>query len=135
MNFKPNIVVFVCNWCSYVASDTAGMKRKKYPAGIKLIKVMCSGRVDPQFVLKAFQNGADGVVILGCHPGDCHYKEGNYKAMKRAALLKRVIRELGIESDRFVLEWVSASEADRFANIINEIYTRIEKLGPLEVKK
>ncbi|MBU1078504.1 MAG: hydrogenase iron-sulfur subunit [Spirochaetes bacterium] len=134
MDFKPKIVIFVCNWCSYAAADGAGMKRAKYPAGIKLIRVMCSGRVDPQFILQAFHQGADGVMIMGCHPGDCHYKEGNYKALRRAKLLQKILDQLGVEGDRFKLEWVSASEADRFIKVVNEMYENVQKLGPLDYK-
>lgn len=132
MEFKPNIIAFVCNWCSYAAADTAGLKRSKYPANIKLIRVMCSGRVDPQFVLKAFKEGADAVMILGCHPGDCHYKEGNFKAFKRYALLKKIIADFGIEPQRLILEWVSASEADKFIEVVNKTYKQIQQLGPIK---
>lgn len=134
MDFKPTIVAYVCNWCSYAAADTAGMKRLKYPAGIKLIRVMCSGRVDPQFVLKAFKEGADGVMILGCHPGDCHYKEGNHKAYKRYVLLKNMMNDLGLEAGRLRLEWVSASEADRFIEVVNNMYNEIQQMGKLKLK-
>lgn len=135
MSFKPNIVAFVCNWCSYAAADNAGMKRAKYPANVKLIRVMCSGRIDPQFILKAFQEGADGVMILGCHPGDCHYLEGNYKTLRRAELLKCVLKDFGIEEDRFHREWVAASEADKFIEVVNQMNEKIIKLGPLSWNK
>ena len=130
MSFKPNIIAFVCNWCSYAAADTAGMKRSKYPANVKLIRVMCSGRMDPQFVLEAFKEGADGVMILGCHPGDCHYLEGNYKTLKRSILLEKVLKDFGIEDGRFRLEWVSASEADKFIEVVNRMDENIQKLSP-----
>jgi F420-non-reducing hydrogenase iron-sulfur subunit len=102
----------------------------KYPPNIDIIRVMCSGRVDPQFVLKAFQKGADGVLICGCHPGDCHYAEGNYKAARRVPLLKKMLAQMGIEEGRLQLEWVSASEGERFANVVNEMTDRVRKLGP-----
>lgn len=132
MDFKPKIVAFVCNWCSYAAADTAGMKRAKYPAEVKLIRVMCSGRVEPEFVLEAFQKGADGVMILGCHFGDCHYKEGNHKAYKRYLLFKRVLDSMGIDQERLTLEWVSASEADKFIEVVNKMYNKIKNLGPFK---
>ena len=134
MDFKPKIIAYVCNWCTYAAADQAGMKRSKYPAGVQLIKVMCSGRVDPQFVLKAYREGADGVMVLGCHPGDCHYKEGNYKALKRFTLFKNMLGDYGIDQDRFMLDWVAASEADKFTKVANEMYKKVEELGPLSLK-
>ena len=134
MDFKPSLIVYVCNWCSSVAADTAGRKREEYPAGIKLIKVMCSGRIDPQFILRSFEQGADGVMVLGCHPGDCHYIEGNYKALKRYKLLKNILSDFHIESERFQLEWVSASEADRFVDVVNKMYENIKKIGPINLK-
>ncbi len=128
--FEPRIVGFLCNWCSYSGADQAGTSRLKYPPNIDIIRVMCSGRVDPQFVLKAFQQGADGVLICGCHPGECHYAEGNYKAARRVPLLKKMLSQIGIEEGRLQLEWVSASEGERFATIVNEMTERIRKLGP-----
>ena len=129
--FEPKIVGFLCNWCSYAGADAAGGAHKDVPANLKVIRVMCSGRVDPQFVMKAFGDGADGVMILGCHPGDCHYKEGNYKALRRARLLEKLFKELGIEKERFRLDWVSASEGDKFSKITNEMVEILKKLGPL----
>jgi F420-non-reducing hydrogenase iron-sulfur subunit len=108
--FEPKIIGFLCNWCSYSGADAAGSARKTYPPNVRIVRLMCSGRVDPQFVLKAFQSGADGVMILGCHPGDCHYKEGNYKALRRFHLLRRVLNQLGIEGERLRIDWVSAKE-------------------------
>jgi len=128
--FEPRIVGFLCNWCSYSGADQAGTSRLKYPPNIDIIRVMCSGRVDPQFVLKALQQGADGVLICGCHPGECHYAEGNYKAARRVPLLKKMLSQIGIEEGRLQLEWVSASEGERFATIVNEMTERIRKLGP-----
>lgn len=131
MNFEPKIVGFLCNWCSYAAADLAGTSRMKYPPNVRIIRVMCSGRVDPAFILKAFAYGADGVLICGCHPGDCHYLEGNYKAARRIPLLKRALKQLGIEEERIQLEWVSASEGARFATIVKEMTDKLKELGPL----
>ncbi len=130
--FEPKIIGFLCNWCSYAGADAAGSARKTYPPNVRVIRVMCSGRVDPQFVLKAFQSGADGVIILGCHPGDCHYKEGNYNALRRFHLLRRIVSQFGIEEERLRLDWVSASEADKFVNTINDMVKKVKALGPLK---
>jgi len=121
----------LCNWCSYAGADAAGSARKTYPPNISVIRVMCTGRIDPQFVLKAFQSGADGVLILGCHPGDCHYKEGNYKALRRFHLLRRMLGQLGIDEGRFRLDWVSASEADKFVATVHDMVKTVKALGPL----
>ncbi len=129
--FEPKLVGFLCNWCSYTGADLAGTARMTYAPNLRIIRVMCSGRVDPQFVLKAFAEGADGVLISGCHPGDCHYQEGNYKALRRAKLLSRVLQEFGIEKERFRLEWVSASEGVKFQHVVNEFTEQVRKLGPL----
>ncbi len=131
MSFEPKIVGFMCNWCSYRGADLAGTSRMKSAPNVKTIRVMCSGRVDPQLVLRALQLGADGVLILGCHPGDCHYAEGNYKAARRIPLLKKMLAQFGIEDERVRLDWVSASEGDRFQKIVNEITEQIRVLGPL----
>lgn len=133
-DFKPTIVAFVCNWCSYAGADKAGEQKLDYPANIKLIRVMCSGRVDPQFVMDALRKGASGVMVLGCHPGDCHYRSGNIKAMKRFKLLTRVLGQFGIDRRRMRLDWVAAGEAERFREIANEMATAIQELGPLEIK-
>jgi len=132
--FEPRIVAFFCNWCTYTAADLAGISRLKYAANVRVIRVMCSGRVDPQFVLDAFASGADGVLIGGCHPGDCHYQEGNYKALRRVHLLKRVLRDLGIEEARFRLEWISASEGDKVRTVVNEMVQQVRELGPMKVE-
>ncbi|MCX8092769.1 MAG: hydrogenase iron-sulfur subunit [Candidatus Goldbacteria bacterium] len=134
-NFEPRIVAFLCRWCSYTGADLAGTSRIKYPANVVPIKVMCSGRVDPTFVLKAFADGADGVLICGCHPGDCHYDIGNYNMQKRAPLISKLLKEMGIEEKRFRLEWVSASEGDRFAEVVKEITEEVRNLGPLNWKE
>jgi F420-non-reducing hydrogenase iron-sulfur subunit len=132
MGFEPKIVGFLCNWCSYECADSAGRARKDYPANFRTIRVMCSGRIDPQFVMEAFRAGADGVIILGCYPGSCHYKEGNYKALRRYHLLKKMLVQLGIEEERFTLDWVSASEGGRFAKVVKETVERVRALGPIK---
>ena len=129
--FNPTIIGFACNWCCYAGADLAGTSRMKYPANLRIIRVMCSGRIDPQFLLKAFKDGADGVFIGGCHPGDCHYVSGNYKTEKRIFLLKNLLAGLGIEPERLELNWVSASEGQRFAEAVTAFTDRIRKLGPL----
>jgi len=131
MSFEPKIVGFMCNWCAYRGADLAGTSRMKSAPNVRTVRVMCSGRVDPQLVVKALQLGADGVLILGCHPGDCHYTEGNYKAARRIALLKKMLAQFGVEDERIRLDWVSASEGDRFKKIVNEITEQVRVLGPL----
>ncbi len=132
--FEPKIVAFFCNWCTYTAADLAGISRMKYAPNVRVIRVMCSGRVDPQFVLDAFARGADGVLIGGCHPGDCHYQNGNYKAMRRMRLLRRVLQQLGIEDSRFRLEWISASEGDKVRTVVNDMVEQVRTLGPLDLR-
>jgi F420-non-reducing hydrogenase iron-sulfur subunit len=132
--YEPRIVAFFCNWCTYLAADLAGTSRMKYAANARVIRVMCSGRVDPQFVMDAFAKGADGVLIGGCHPGDCHYQEGNYKALRRYRLLKRMLLGLGIEEERFRLEWISAAEADKLRDVMNEMVEQLRALGPAELE-
>jgi F420-non-reducing hydrogenase iron-sulfur subunit len=132
MSFEPKIVGFLCNWCSYGAADLAGTSRIKYSGNIRIIRVMCSGRVDPTFILKAFEKGADGVLVCGCHIGDCHYMEGNIKAARRIPLLKKMLTQLGIEDERLRLEWCSAAEGERFATIVDDMTERIRKLGPFD---
>lgn len=132
-NFEPKIVGFLCNWCSYSAADSVGNSRKTYPTNVNVVRVMCSGRVEPSFVIKAFKEGADGVMILGCHPGDCHYKEGNYKTMRRFPLLKKLLKQFGIENERICLDWVSASEGEKFISVINEFIGSVKNLGPLSL--
>ena len=129
-DFEPRIVGFLCNWCAYAGADLAGTSRLQYPANVDTIRVMCSGRVDPTFVLKAFQLGADGVLVCGCHRGDCHYSEGNYKAARRIPLLAKLAEQFGIEPERLRIEWVSASEGERFAAIVEEMTEQIRALGP-----
>jgi F420-non-reducing hydrogenase iron-sulfur subunit len=127
---EPRIVVFACNWCSYAGADLAGVSRIQYPLTVRIVRTMCSGRFDPDFALRAFEKGADGVLVLGCHPGDCHYVEGNLKAEKKAEMTARLLDALGIDPARFRLEWVSASEGSRFAEIVKELTETLEKLGP-----
>jgi F420-non-reducing hydrogenase iron-sulfur subunit len=133
--FEPKIVGFLCNWCSYAGADLAGISRMQYPTNVRVIRVMCSGRVDPGFILEAFKNGADAVLVAGCHlPSDCHYIAGNFKANRRIALLRKVLTEFGIEPERLRLEWISASEGDQFAKTIKELTEQIRKLGPSPLK-
>lgn len=134
-DFEPKIIAFLCNWCSYQAADLAGTSRIEYAANIRIIRVMCSGRIDPQFVLGAFERGADGVLIAGCHPGDCHYQEGNYKALRRHLLLKKMLAQLGMEKARLRLEWISASEGNKFARIADEFTEEVKKLGRLKISE
>lgn len=133
--FKPTIVSFLCNWCSYTGADLAGTSRMTYAPNIRVIRVMCSGRVDPTFVLTAFNEGADGVLICGCHPGDCHYHEGNYKCLRRYHLLQKYLQQMGIHKDRLRLAWVSASEGKQFAELADEITETVTALGPCKIKK
>ncbi|OYT61087.1 methyl-viologen-reducing hydrogenase subunit delta [Thermoplasmatales archaeon ex4484_30] len=130
MSFEPKIVAFLCNWCSYAGADLAGVSRLKYPPNVVPIRVMCSGRVDPEFILHALKKGADGVLIGGCHPGDCHYVSGNYRTRKRVTLMKKLLEEIGINPRRLRLEWISASEGDKFARVMTEFTEEIKKLGP-----
>jgi len=129
-SFEPKIVFFCCNWCSYAGADLAGTSRMQYSPNIRVIRVMCSGRVNPLFVIKALSIGADGVLVLGCHPGDCHYIEGNYKTMRRIPLLKKMLKQLGIDEERVRLEWVSASEGAKFAEVADGFTQSIRELGP-----
>ncbi len=130
MEFTPNIVGFACQWCTYAGADLAGSLRFQYPPSIKLIRVPCSGRVKPEFVLTALAQGADGVLIGGCHMGDCHYKEGNEKTQRRMGLLKKLIQDLGFEKDRFRVEWISGSEGQRFADVVSEFTETLKNMGP-----
>jgi F420-non-reducing hydrogenase iron-sulfur subunit len=128
--FQPKIVGFLCNWCSYAGADKAGAAQTPYPPNVSVIRVMCSGRADPQFVLQAFALGADGVMILACHPGDCHYKEGNYRAAQRHALLVHLLREAGIDERRLCMDYVSAGEGERFVTLVTSMVDTIKQLGP-----
>jgi len=129
--FEPVIIGFTCNWCSYRAADLAGTSRTKYSPNVRLIRLMCSGRLDPTFVFKALANGADGVMITGCHPGECHYLEQNYKAMRRFHLMRRTLQGLGVEPARIKLVWASAAEGAKFAHEVTSFVEEIRALGPL----
>ena len=128
---EPEIIGFLCNWCAYEAADSAGRSQKAYPANLKIIRVMCSGRVDPCLILEAFHQGADGVVLMACRRGECHYKTGNIQALKRHVLLIATLQTLGIETDRLRLEWISAADKDKFVQVACEMTERLQKLGPL----
>ena len=132
--FEPRIIVFACNWCSYAGIDLAGTSRIRYPHNIRVVKTMCSSRVTPEMVLDALKNGADGVLITGCHPGDCHYISGNYLTLRRYYLLKKFLKQMGLE-DRVALVWISASEGEKWAKVAKEFTEHIRKLGPLEIKE
>lgn len=134
-NFEPTIVSFLCNWCSYTGADLAGTSRMKYAPNVRIIRVMCSGRIDPTFVLKALREGADGVLICGCHPGDCHYHEGNYKCLRRYHLLQKYLQQMGIEQGRLRLEWISASEGKQFAELVDDFTEQVKNLGPSDIKQ
>lgn len=129
--FQPKILGFLCNWCSYAGADLAGVSRFQYPPTLRVIRVMCSGRVDPAFVLRSFSKGADGVMVLGCHPGDCHYATGNYYARNRVEMLKQLLSLAEIDPERLLLDWVSAGEGERFARVVTGFTVRIRALGPL----
>jgi len=133
-SFDPRILAFTCNWCSYAGADLAGTSRIDYSTNVRLIRVMCSGRVDPIHVLEAFRNGADGVLVTGCHPGDCHYMNGNTVAEMRVKFLKMYLEQLGIEPERLRLEWISATEGERFARIVDEMVEKMRELGPSSLK-
>jgi len=130
--WEPKIVAFLCNWCSYAGADLAGVSRIQYPPNIRVIRVPCSGRVNPAFLLRALQNGADGVLVSGCHPGDCHYISGNLVARRKFALLKELLEYAGIEPERVQFTWVSASEGGRFAAIVEKVVEAVRKIGPNE---
>ncbi len=135
MSFEPRILGLLCNWCSYTGADLAGTARMKYPPNVTSVRVMCSGRVDPGFILAALKNGADGVLVCGCHPGDCHYVEGNYKCLRRIPLTKIVLQGMGIDPRRLRLEWVSASEGARFKDVVTGFTEEIRSLGPLHLQE
>jgi F420-non-reducing hydrogenase iron-sulfur subunit len=128
--WEPKIVAFLCNWCSYAGADLAGTSRIQYPASIRVIRVPCSGRIDPLFILASLQKGADGVLVSGCHPGECHYLTGNYSARRKFALLKNLLEYMGLEEGRVQFSWVSASEGLRFAKVVEEVTARVRALGP-----
>ena len=129
--YEPRIVAFCCNWCSYAGADLAGTTRIQYPPNVRIVRVMCSGRVDPAFVLKAFELGADGVIVAGCHPADCHYINGNEKAAMRGDFLSSFLEDAGIEPQRFRIEWIAGSEGQKFATVIKEMVSELQRLGPI----
>lgn len=127
--FEPKIVGFFCNWCAYEGADSAGRARRTYPASLRVVRLLCSGRMDPHFILQAYREGADGIMVLGCHPGECHYKEGNYQALKRILLLKKMLPQFGIEEERLRIDWISTSEHEKFAQMVSKMVERIRELG------
>ena len=133
-DFEPTIVAFFCNWCTYTAADLAGTSRLSYPPNVKIVRMMCSGMVDPKFVIKALLEGADGVLISGCNPGDCHYINGNFKARRRVKLLREILPQLGFEPERLRLTWIAASDGVLLAETIHELVDRIKALGPSEAR-
>jgi F420-non-reducing hydrogenase iron-sulfur subunit len=133
--FEPRIIAFCCNWCSYAGADLAGGMRLKYAANIIPIRVMCSARVSPHFIIRAFQEGADGVLVAGCHIGDCHYLKGNYIAIKRVAILRGILDFLGISQERLLLEWIAGSEGDKYARVADEFTEKIKSLGPTPIRR
>jgi coenzyme F420-reducing hydrogenase delta subunit len=128
--FEPKIVAFLCNWCSYAGADLAGVSRLQYPPNVRIIRVMCSGRISPMIVLRALKDGADGVLVSGCHPGDCHYLKGNLFTRRNLQLLRSMLDYMGIEADRFQMSWVSASEGGKFADVVKTTVEKVRKLGP-----
>ncbi len=135
MEFKPRIIAFLCNWCSYTGADLAGTSRMDYKSNVRVVRVMCSGRIEPTFVLEAFIKGADGVLLCGCHPGDCHYHEGNYRCLRRYLLLQKHLVQMGIDKERLKLEWISASEGKQFAELVNSYTETLSELGPSKIKE
>ncbi|NYT03902.1 MAG: hydrogenase iron-sulfur subunit [Candidatus Methanofastidiosa archaeon] len=132
--FEPKIIAFLCKWCTYAGADLAGVSRLKFSPNAVPIRVMCSGRVDPSFILDAFAKGADGVLVGGCHPGDCHYAQGNYKTLRRVKLLKMLLKDMGLEEERLRLEWISASEGNKFREVVNDMVVKIKEIGPSPLK-
>ncbi len=132
--FEPRIVAFLCNWCTYAGADLAGTSRLQYPSNVRVVRLMCTGAIDPMYVLKALVEGADGVLIGGCHPGDCHYQTGNYKARRRVAILKKILSQLGYDEERVLLRWISASEGKLFADTITEMVENLKEKGPNPIK-
>lgn len=130
VDYEPRIIAFLCNWCTYTGADLAGTSRIQYPANVRVIRMMCSGAVDPVYVLKPLLEGADGVLIGGCHPGDCHYQTGNFKERRRVAILKEVLKQVGMEDDRIWLRWISASEGKLFADTVSELVHHLKEKGP-----
>ena len=134
-DWKAKVLVFCCNWCSYAGADLAGVSRLQMPSNFRVIRVMCSARVDPEFVLRAFQKGADGILVAGCHPADCHYIGGNYRTRRRIALLRMLIKQFGLDKERLRLEWISAGEGEKFQQTIRDFTAKIQELGPSPVRE
>jgi len=130
--FEPKIVAYVCNWCTYLGADLAGTARLEYPPNVRIIRLPCTGRIDPLFIIKAFERGADGVIVSGCHPADCHYTSGNYHARRRFALFKELLEFVGVEPGRVTFSWVSASEGQKWREVVNGATERVRELGPFE---
>jgi len=130
--FEPKVIAFVCNWCTYTGADLAGTSRIKYQPNVKLIKLPCTGRIDPVFIIKAFEKGADGVLVSGCHPGDCHYNAGNYHARRRWIMFHKMLEVMGIDSNRLHFSWVSASEGKKFTEVVDELINKVRKAGPFK---
>ncbi len=133
--FEPRVVGFLCNWCSYGGADAAGTARLQYPPNLRIVRVMCSGRVSPELVVRAFREGADGVLVLGCHIGDCHYQEGNHRTARRIPIVQKLLGYIGIHPDRLRLEWVSSAESKRFQEVVTQFTETIRGLGPSELRK
>ena len=133
--WEPKIIAFLCNWCSYVGADLAGTRRIEYPASMRIIRVPCSGRIDPVFVIRSFQRGADGVLVSGCHPGECHYQKGNYYARRRMAMFRKLLEFVGIDPRRLQMSWVSANEGKKWAKVVSEVTEEIRALGPLQPRE
>lgn len=129
-NFEPLIVAFCCNWCSYAGADLAGTSRMPYPANVRIVRVPCSSRVNPSFIIRAFQRGADGVIVAGCHPGDCHYHSGNYFTRRRLSVMRKLLEFMGIEPERFQVRWISGSEGAKFAQVMTGLTEEVKALGP-----
>ena len=134
-DFEPKIIAFVCTWCTYAGADLAGTSRMQYPSNVRVLKFPCTGRIDPVFILKAFQQGADGVLVSGCHPGDCHYIAGNFHARRRFAAFRKLLEFIGVDLNRLQFSWVSAAEGPKFARVVNKVTEDIKKLGPLHLYK
>ncbi len=130
--FEPRIVAFTCNWCTYAGADLAGTSRLQYASNVRIIKVPCTGRLDPMLVVKALEQNADGIIVSGCHPGDCHYSTGNYYARRRWMVFRELMTQLGVDTDRMYFSWVSAAEGRKWADLVNDVVTRVRKLGPFE---
>ncbi len=134
-DFEPRIIAFLCNWCAYTGADLAGTSRLQYPPNVRMIRMMCTGSVDPVYVIKALADGADGVLIAGCHPGDCHYQDGNFKARRRVAVLREILQQTGFDPERVWLQWISASESKRFADTMNDMTEAIRARGPSPMRQ